>query len=89
MLFQSNTVRVIVSLFIIFLASGIPHVAADNAVIGKLPDRATAGDVNAQFELAEIYYKGENADSISLLLNEVLDQFDENKEFLYIIYVES
>jgi hypothetical protein len=59
MLFQSNTVRVIVSLFVIFLASGIPYVAADNAVISKLQDQATAGDANAQFELAEIYYKGE------------------------------
>lgn len=59
MLFQSNTVRVIVSLFIIFLASGIPYVAADNAVISKLQDRATAGDANAQCELAEIYYKGD------------------------------
>lgn len=59
MLFQSNTVRVIVSLFIIFLASGVQYVAADNAVINKLQDRATTGDANAQFELAEIYYKGD------------------------------
>ena len=58
MLIQSNTVRVIVSLLIVFLVSGIQSVAAENAVISKLQGRATAGDANAQFELAEIYYKG-------------------------------
>jgi len=58
-LFHAKPARVVISLVFCLLISGVQSVYATDADFKKLQGQAVVGDSNAQYELAEYYYKGD------------------------------
>jgi hypothetical protein len=63
---QLSSVRIIVGLLFVFLLSGLQYVVADDADLNKIQLQAYAGDAGKQFELAEIYYRGDLVKRITI-----------------------
>lgn len=59
MFFQSKSSYVIVSIFIGILLGGVQPVAADEEEFNQIVIQARAGEADAQYQLAEQYYRGD------------------------------